>query len=187
MLKVTRQFLPWILSIAVAAAAMLLTTPAPAATAAELTRDAQAALTNLYAKNPKAREIGKKAVAVLVFPSIVKAGLGVSGQYGEGVLFRGGKAAGYYNTAGAAIGFQMGAQSYGYAMFFLSEGTVAYLDKSQGFEVGVGPSVVLADEAFAKSSTTSTVQDNIYAFIFDNKGAMASIGLQGTKITKIKK
>jgi lipid-binding SYLF domain-containing protein len=187
MLKINREGLPWILAIVAAAATMMLTTPAPAATAAELTRDAQAALTSLYAKNPKAREISKKAVAVLVFPSIVKAGLGVSGQYGEGVLFRGGKAAGYYNTAGAAVGFQMGAQAYGYAMFFLNEKTLAYLDKSEGFEVGVGPSVVLADDAFAKSTTTSTVQDNIYAFIFDNKGAMASVGLQGTKITKIKK
>jgi lipid-binding SYLF domain-containing protein len=187
MLKLDREMLPWIVAIAAAAAAMLLTTPAPAATAAELTRDAQAALSRLYASNPKAKELGGKAVGVLVFPSIVKAGIGVSGQYGEGVLFRGGKAAAYYNTAGAAVGFQMGAQAYGYAMFFLSEQTLAYLDKSQGFEVGVGPSVVLADEAFAKSATTSTVQDNIYAFIFDSKGAMASVGLQGTKITRIRK
>jgi lipid-binding SYLF domain-containing protein len=169
--------------------ALLLALPSPAgaATAGELTRDGQAALNKLYATNPKAKQIGSKAVAVLVFPSVKKAGLGVSGQYGEGVLLRGGKAAGYYNTAGAAVGFQMGAQIYGYAMFFLSEGTLAYLDKSQGFEVGVGPSVVLADDAFAKSTTTSTVQDNIYAFIFDNKGAMASVGLQGTKITRMKK
>ena len=175
------------LVLATAAAALCPPASAGAATAAELTRDAQTALNKLYAKNPKAKEIGGKSVAVLLFPSIVKAGIGVSGQYGEGVLFRGGKAVGYYNTAGAALGFQLGAQAYGYAMFFLSEKTLAYLDKSEGFEVGVGPSVVLADEAFAKSTTSSTVQDNIYAFIFDNKGAMASVGLQGTKITKIKK
>jgi lipid-binding SYLF domain-containing protein len=187
MLKSIRPLLPWIFAIAAATAAMMLTTPAPAASGAELTRDAQAALSRLYAKNPKAKELGRRAVGVLVFPSIVKAGIGVSGQYGEGVLLRGGKAAGYYNTAGAAVGIQFGAQSYGYAMFFLSEQTLAYLNRSQGFEVGVGPSVVLADEAFAKSATSSTVQDNIYAFIFDNKGAMASVGLQGTKITKITK
>jgi lipid-binding SYLF domain-containing protein len=176
-----------VLMLAIAAAGLALAAPSTAATGAELTRDAQAALNRLYAKNPKAKEIGAKSVAVLVFPSIVKAGIGVSGQYGEGVLLRGGKSAGYYNTAGAAVGFQIGAQSYGYAMFFLSEKTLAYLDKGQGFEVGVGPSVVLADDAFAKSATTATVQDNIYAFIFDSKGAMASVGLQGTKITKIKK
>lgn len=187
MSKHASDFLPWLAALVVAAAAVMYATPAPAASASELAKDGQAALSKLYAKNPKAKEIGAKAVGILVFPSIVKAGIGVSGQYGEGVLFRGGKPVAYYSTAGAAIGLQLGAQAYGYAMFFLSEETLAYLDKSQGFEVGVGPSVVLADDAFAKSTTTSTVKDNIYAFIFDNKGAMASVGLQGTKITRIKK
>jgi lipid-binding SYLF domain-containing protein len=160
---------------------------AEAATAAELTRDAEASLKSLYAKVPKAKSIGQQAVAILVFPSVTKAGLGVGGQYGEGVLFRAGKPVAYYSTAGASLGLNVGAQVYGYAMFFLTEGTLKYLDQSNGFEVGVGPSVVVADEAFAKSTTTSTIKDNIYAFIFDQKGAMASIGLQGNKITKIKK
>jgi lipid-binding SYLF domain-containing protein len=115
------------------------------------------------------------------------AGLGVGGQYGEGVLFRNGKATAYYNTAGASYGLQAGAQKYGYAMFFLSEETLKYLEKSEGFEVGVGPSVVVADEGFAKSTTTTTAKDKIYAFIFDQKGAMAALGIQGNKITKIKK
>ena len=124
---------------------------------------------------------------MLVFPSVVKAGLGVGGQFGEGVLFRRGKASGYYNTAGASAGLQAGAQKYGYAMFFLSEETLKSLDKAEGFEVGVGPSVVIADQGFAKSTTTTTVKDKIYAFIFDQKGAMAALGIQGNKITKIKK
>ena len=158
-----------------------------AGTADELRQNAQAALNNLYAKNPGAKAIGKKAVAVLVFPGIVKAGLGVGGQYGEGVLFKGGKTAGYYNTAGASIGLQAGAQQYGYALFFLSDETLKTLDQAQGFEIGVGPSVVIADEGMAKTTTTTTVQDKIYAFIFDQKGAMAALGLQGNKITKIKK
>ena len=170
-----------------AAASIVLAQPAAAATAAELTRDAQAALNSLYAKNPGAKAIGKNAVAVLVFPSIVKAGVGIGGQYGEGVLFRGGKVSAYYNTAGAAGGLQIGAQKYGYAMFFLSAETLKSLDKAEGFEVGVGPSVVIADEGFAKSTTTTTVKDKIYAFIFDQKGAMAALGIQGNKITKIKK
>ena len=170
-----------------AAAAIVIAQPAAAATAAELRRDAQNALNSLYAKNAGAKAIGKDAVAVLVFPSVVKAGLGVGGQYGEGVLFKGGKATGYYNTAGASVGLQAGAQKYGYAMFFLSEETLKYLDKSEGFEVGVGPSVVIADQGMAKSTTTTTVKDKIYAFIFDQKGAMAALGIQGNKITKIKK
>jgi lipid-binding SYLF domain-containing protein len=170
-----------------AAAALTLPQPAAAASAAELNRDAQAALNTLYTKNPAAKAIGKEAVAILVFPGIVKAGLGIGGQYGEGVLYRGGKAVSYYNTAGASYGLQAGAQKYGYAMFFLSEETLKYLDKSEGFEIGVGPSVVVADEGFAKSTTTTTAKDKIYAFIFDQKGAMAALGIQGNKITKIKK
>jgi len=170
-----------------AAATFVLPQPAAAATAAELNREAQAALNSLYAKNPGAKAIGKDAVAVLVFPSVVKAGLGVGGQFGEGVLYRGGKATAYYNTAGASVGLQAGAQKYGYAMFFLSEETLKYLDKSEGFEVGVGPSVVVADSGMAKATTTTTAKDKIYAFIFDQKGAMAALGIKGNKITKIKK
>jgi lipid-binding SYLF domain-containing protein len=170
-----------------AVAALAAPDPAAAATAAELNREAQAALNALYAKNPGAKSIGKEAVAVLVFPSVIKAGLGVGGQFGEGVLYRGGKAVAYYNTAGASVGFQAGAQKYGYALFFLSEETLKYLDKSEGFEIGVGPSVVVADQGLAKSATTTTLKDNIYAFIFDQKGAMYALGIQGNKITKIKK
>ncbi len=158
-----------------------------AQTADQLRRDAHAALNSLYAKNPGAKEIGKKAVAVLVFPGILKAGLGFGGQYGEGVLFKGGKAVGYYNTAGASYGLQAGGQKYGYALFYLSNETLKTLDQANGFEVGVGPSVVVADEGMGRSMTTTTTQDKIYAFIFDQKGAMAALGLQGNKITKIEK
>jgi lipid-binding SYLF domain-containing protein len=170
-----------------AAATVIIPQPVSAATAAELNRDAQKALNALYAKNPGAKSIGKDAVAVLVFPSVIKAGLGIGGQYGEGVLYRGGKAVAYYNTAGGSFGLQAGGQQYGYAMFFLNEETLKYLDKSEGFEVGVGPSVVVADQGLAKSSTTTTAKDKIYAFIFDQKGAMYALGIQGNKITKIKK
>ncbi|MCM8594953.1 lipid-binding SYLF domain-containing protein [Accumulibacter sp.] len=165
----------------------LLPQAASAASAAELRRDAQSALQRLYAKTPGARALQKQAVAILVFPSITKAGLVVGGQFGEGVLFRSGKAVAYYNTAGASFGLQAGAQHYGYALFFLSEETLRYLDASDGFEVGVGPSVVVADEGFARSVTTTTMQDQIYAFIFDQHGAMAGLGIQGNKITRIQK
>ena len=170
-----------------AAATIALPQPAAAATAAELNPSAQAALNSLYARNPGAKAIGKDAVAVLVFPSVIKAGLGIGGQYGEGVLYRGGKAIAYYNTAGGSFGLQAGGQKYGYALFFLSEETLKYLEKSDGFEVGVGPSVVVADQGLAKSATTTTAKDKVYAFIFDQQGAMYALGIQGNKITKIKK
>jgi lipid-binding SYLF domain-containing protein len=158
-----------------------------AASAAELNREAQAALKTLLARTPAARSLEKKAKGILVFPSIVKAGLIVGGQYGEGVLYKGGKVAGYYNTAGASYGLQAGAQKYGYVLFFMSDSALAYLGKSEGFEVGVGPSVVVMDEGKAKSFTTTTAKDEVYAFIFSQSGLMAGLGLQGNKITRLDK
>lgn len=162
-------------------------TPALAASGAELRSSSKAALENLIATAPAAKELNAKAVAVLVFPSITKAGFIVGGQYGEGVLWRKGKAAGYYNTAGASYGLQAGAQTYGYAMFFMRESALDALNNAEGFEVGVGPSVVVMDEGMAKSMTTNTLQDDIYAFIFGQQGLMAGVGVQGNKITRIER
>jgi len=156
-----------------------------AAGAAELARDANAALQKLYATAPAAKALGPKAHAILVFPKVTKAGLGVGGQFGEGALLKGGKAIGYYNTAGASMGLQAGAQQFGYALFFMNEKALAQLNKAEGFEVGVGPSVVVMDEGMAKSTTTTSMKDDIYAFIFGQKGLMAGLGIQGNKITKI--
>jgi lipid-binding SYLF domain-containing protein len=171
----------------VALGAMLAFGPssAMAASAGEISRDANAALQQLYASVPAAKALGAKANAILVFPKVTKAGLGVGGQFGEGALLHNGKAVGYYNTAGASIGLQAGAQQYGYALFFMNAKALAQLDKADGFEVGVGPSVVVVDEGTAKTMTTTTVKDDVYAFIFGQKGLMAGLGVQGNKITKI--
>jgi lipid-binding SYLF domain-containing protein len=170
-----------------AATALLLVPAAPAmaASAAELSRDANKALQGLYAKVLAAKTIGGKAVAVLVFPKITKAGLGIGGQYGDGALIKGGKVVAYYNTSGVSSGLQAGAQQYGYAMFFMNEAALKSLDSAAGFEVGAGPSIVVLDEGMAKSTTTTTMKDDIYAFIFSQGGLMAGLGLQGNKITKI--
>jgi lipid-binding SYLF domain-containing protein len=158
-----------------------------AADAAQLDRDSHKALKSLYAKIPASKKIGEKAEAILVFPSVTKAGFMIGGQYGEGVLFKRGKAVGYYTTAGASYGLQAGAQTYGYAMFFMNNKALEAITNNEGFEVGVGPSVVVMDEGMAKSATTTTVQDDIYAFIFSQKGLMAGLGIQGNKISKINK
>ncbi len=153
--------------------------------AAELARDSQAALQQLSASVPLAKVLTPTAHAILVFPSITKAGLGIGGQYGEGTLFKKGAPAAYYKTTGASFGIQMGGQRYGYAMFFMNAKALAELDNAKGFEVGVGPSVVMVDEGMAKTTTTSTMKDDIYAFVFGQKGLMAGLGLQGNKITRI--
>lgn len=160
-----------------------------AASKAEINRDATAALETLYESTPAAKQLAEKAKGILVFPSIIKGGFIWGGQYGDGALFKDGKIVGYYNTVAASFGLQAGGQKFGYAMFFMNDGALAYLNKSKGWEVGVGPSIVIVDKesaaAFGKSLTTSTLKDDIYAFIFSQKGLMAGLGLQGSKITKI--
>jgi lipid-binding SYLF domain-containing protein len=129
--------------------------------------------------------MAEKASAILVFPNIIKAGLGVGGQYGEGALQQGGNWTRYYSTAGASYGLQIGAQSYGYALFLMTPKAITQLDVAEGWEIGVGPSVVVVDEGMARTLTSTTYNDDIYAFIFDQKGLMAGIGIQGSKISKI--
>ncbi|HMO46148.1 MAG TPA: YSC84-related protein [Rubrivivax sp.] len=169
-----------------AMASALLPAAALAADRAALDRDARAALQKLTSTVPAAKSLSTSAAAVLVFPKVTKAGLGVGGQYGDGVLFRQGKVAGYYNTAGASFGLQAGAQQFGYAMFMMNDKALGALGANEGFEVGVGPSVVVVDEGKAKSMTTTTAKDDIYAFIFGQKGLMAGLGIQGNKITRLK-
>jgi lipid-binding SYLF domain-containing protein len=158
-----------------------------AASAAEINRDANAELAKLYQKYPRAKQMAAQAKAILVFPSIYKAGFMFGAQYGEGVLRKGNKSVGYYNTVAASYGWQAGAQAFGYALFFMNDGALSYLDKSGGFDVGVGPSIVIMDEGAGKSTTSSTLTQDIYAFIFDQKGLMAGAGLQGSKISRIEK
>lgn len=162
-------------------------TSAYAESRAALERSSRAALNALIAQNAIAKELSTKAAAILVFPSVKKAGFMIGGQYGEGVLWRGDKASAFYNTGGASFGFQAGAQEYGYAMFFMTEQSINALNVAEGFEVGVGPSVVVIDQGMANSMTTTTMQKDIYAFVFGQKGLMAGIGIQGNKITKTNK
>jgi lipid-binding SYLF domain-containing protein len=158
---------------------------ASAATAAEINRDVTAALKQLYASNPTAKVIGEKAVAVLVFPSITKGGFIYGGQYGVGALRKGGKTVGYYNTIAGSWGLQAGIQKYGYALFFMNKAALATLQNRKGWELGTGPNIVVVDAGMAKSLTTTSLKDDVYAVIFDQKGLMAGIGLQGSKITRI--
>ena len=152
---------------------------------AKLTGESQAALQKLYASAELAKLLGPKAQAILVFPKVTKAGLGVGGQYGEGSLLKNGTATAHYKTTGASFGLQAGGQQYGYAMFFMNAKALDDFVNASGFEVGVGPSVVLVDEGMAKTTTTNTLKDDIYAFVFGQNGLMAGLGIQGNKITKI--
>ncbi len=136
----------------------------------QLVRDANRALKDLYATNSMAKLLGGKAKGILVFPNIVKAGFMFGGQMGDGVLTKKGKIAGYYNSVAASYGLQAGVQVFGYALFFMNDAALAYLDKSGGWEVGVGPSIVVVDTGAGKSMTTTTLTQDVYAFIFRSEG-----------------
>lgn len=158
-----------------------------AATAEDLNKDAAQALQTLYRTSPAAEQLSKKAKAILVFPKMIKAGLVFGGAYGEGVLSKDSKFVNYYNSVTASFGWQAGAESYGYVVFLMSDKAVKYLDDSKGWEIGVGPSVVVVNEGLAKNLSTSTLKEDAYAFIFDQQGLMASLSIEGTKISRIKR
>jgi lipid-binding SYLF domain-containing protein len=151
----------------------------------QLDRAAASALKQLIAGNQAARQLNEKATAVLVFPKIVKVGFLLGGAYGEGALRQDGNTIGYYNSAAASYGLQAGAQWFGYALFFMNAGALKYLDSSAGLEIGVGPSVVVVDAGMARKMSSTTLTQDVYAIIFNQKGVMAGLGLEGSKITKI--
>jgi len=160
---------------------------AQAATGAQLNANGQAALNRLYAQSPRAVRYRRDAHAILVFPKIVKAGLMIGGQGGEGVLFVRGKPAGYYKISAVSYGLQVGGQSFSYALFFMNDKALNYLRKSDGWAIGSGPSVVVIDQGKAMSTTSTTITEDVYAMPFGQKGLMAGMGLEGSKISPIRK
>jgi lipid-binding SYLF domain-containing protein len=153
--------------------------------AENLDRSADQALEHLYQTNPVARVLGEKSRAILIFPSIVKAGLVFGAGYGEGELKEGAKVDGYYNSFTGSWGLQAGAQSYGYVVFLMTKTAVDYVHETHGWEIGVGPTVVVVDQGVAKNLSTSTLKDDAYAVIFDQRGLMAGVSIEGTKISRI--
>lgn len=155
------------------------------AEAAQIDREADAALKKLLEDTPEAEMFRKDAKGILIFPSIVKGGFIIGAHYGKGALKKGGATVGYYSSLAASYGLQAGIQSFGYILFFMNDKSLEYLDNSEGWEIGVGPSIVVMDKGAGKSLTTTTGRSDVYAFIFSQQGLMAGLGLQGSKITKI--
>jgi lipid-binding SYLF domain-containing protein len=153
---------------------------------AKLKSDGLAALDKLYATEPKARDIGRMAKGILVFPEIQKAGLIVGGQGGKGVLIQNGAVTGIYSNAAASFGLQAGVQSFSEVMFFTTDAGLKYLDTSDGWSIGTGPSFVVVDQGMANSMTTDSLRKDVYIFIYGQKGLMGGLGVQGQKISQVK-
>ena len=180
--------IPVLLAALAVLAAAVSFQPAPARAAdkaATIEQHSREALALLKENSEAAKRLATDAAGILVFPKIVKGGLIIGGQYGEGTLFKGDAKAGFYSTAAASFGLQAGLQTFGYAVFFLDENALKYLDKSDGWEIGTAPNVVVVDEGAATSLTTTSGKKDIYVFFFDQKGLMAGLTIEGTKITRI--
>ena len=149
-------------------------------------KNAENTLEKLYGQQEAAQTLSKQAKAIMVFPNVFKAGFIGGAQYGEGVLFRDGKAEGRYSSVAGSFGLQAGVQVFGYALFFMTDKALEYLERSDGWEIGVGPSIVVVNSGMGKSLTSTTMREDVYAFIFNQQGLMAGLGIQGSKITKIK-
>ncbi len=166
--------------------------PAAAHDRTALDNDVHAAIALLLETTPAAKRLAETAKGALVFPNIVKAGFIVGAQYGNGALVRakqggGYYIAGYYNISSASYGLQAGIQSFGYVMVLMTDAAVENVETSQGWELGVGPSIVVVDAGVAMSLTTETAKSDVYAFTFGQKGLMAGMGLQGSKVTRLRK
>ena len=161
--------------------------PAHAADRSKLEGEATAVMSKLFQKYPEAKKLEHKAAAILVFPAVYKAGLMIGGETGDGVMRVKGRTVAYYNTSGVSYGLQAGAQKYGYALFIMTPSALKSIESAEGFEIGTGPSVVVMDDAMAKKTSTTTINKDIYAYIFNQKGLMAGLGIQGNKLTRVEK
>ena len=174
-----------LLALALAATPSLSPRPALAATAAEINRDATTALNQLFEKTPDAKKLAVRAKAILIFPSVYKAGFMFGAQYGEGALRKGNKTVGYYNTVAASFGFQLGAQARSVIIMFMTPEALAGFRRVEGFKVGVDGSVAIIVVGAGGSIDTDKVTSPVIGFILDPKGLMYNLTLEGSKITRI--
>ena len=166
---------------------MVLSFSAYADSAAEINIGVKETLKRFRADVPGGGEFLAQAKGVLVFPTVIKAGFGIGGEYGEGALQIGGKTVSYYNTAAASIGFQIGAQSKSIVLVFLNSEALKHFQGSKGWKAGVDGSVALIEWGVGEDINTIDIEDPIVGFVFSNKGLMFNLTLEGSKFTKITK
>jgi lipid-binding SYLF domain-containing protein len=157
-----------------------------ASPAKPIDKEVRAALSTLYEAEPGAKALGAQAKGILVFPTVRRAGLVIGGQHGDGALLKKGKIVDYYTTNAISVGLEAGAQSYSFAVFFMTDAALSKFEKSDGFELGAEANVVVLDAGAAAGASTGTAGAPVYAVAFGQRGLMGGISLQGTRITKTK-
>ena len=147
--------------------------------------DAKDILDRLTVSNPEAAAAISNAEALLIFPRIVKGGFLVGAANGDGVWLEDNEAQYYYRSTSGSYGLQAGATWFGYVMAFMDQASLDYVQSSDGWEVGVGPNVVVADVGFAQKLSTTTLNSGVIVFFVDQAGFFAGAGIEGTKITRL--
>lgn len=165
--------------------ALLIPATTLAASKEEIDANVDAALEKFYAESPAGKRLAGRAKGMLVFPRVVKAGIGIGGEYGEGALMIGNSPVAYYNTAGASIGFQLGAQVKSQIIMFMTDDALDTFRNSDGWEAGVDGSVALVEFGSGGEISSNSAQEPIIGFIFSNKGLMYNLTFEGSKMTKI--
>ncbi len=182
------KFKAFVVRIAVAALLGLALAPlASAASKEEIDAKVQEAIENFYKQTSAGKRLAQKAAGMLVFPEVVKAGIGVGGEYGEGALAVKGKNVAYYSTAAASIGFQLGAQVKSQIILFMNPKVLEEFRKSKGWKAGVDGSVALATLGAGGEISSETAKEPIIGFIFSNKGLMYNLTFEGSKITRLER
>lgn len=171
----------------ITAVLFLFATTAQAASKDEIDAEVKEAVAAFYKHTSAGKELAGKAAGMLVFPSVVKAGIGIGGEYGEGALLIKGKPVAYYNVASASIGFQLGAQARSQIILFMTDKVLADFRSSDGWKAGVDGSVALATLGAGGAIDSETAKAPIIGFIFSNKGLMYNLTFEGSKITKLDK
>jgi lipid-binding SYLF domain-containing protein len=169
------------LLLAVAAACLA---DAAAFSKPELEREARGALSKVYSRNSVAADLGRRCVAVLVFPDAHMVGLGLAIQSGTGILFFKNAPAAYFNLTGISAGLELGVQKFDYAIFFEDQTALDELYRWGGFEFGIAPSLVVADGILSGKLSTSSVKSGVHPFLFGQEGLMISIGIGKNKLTE---
>jgi lipid-binding SYLF domain-containing protein len=158
---------------------------AEAASGPEIDASARATLHRFFNEIWSSRDLANKSVAILVFPTVIKAGFGFGGEYGEGALHIRGRTAGFYNIISGSVGFQFGAQARSVIVMFMTEDALAGFQRTDGWKVGVDGSVAIIAVGAGGAIDTNSIRSPVIGFIFDQKGLMYNLTLEGSKISRI--
>lgn len=166
---------------------VLVALPVTAASKAEIDANVQVTVQNFYDESPVGKLLAEQASGLLVFPRVVKAGIGIGGEYGEGALLVDGETVQYYNTVSASIGFQLGVQVKSQIILFMTDEALDSFRNSDGWEAGVDGSVALIEFGAAEEINSNSIQDPIIGFILSNRGLMYNLTFEGSKMSKIER